>query len=145
MDSSAVRPSARNPEDGTWLECNGQSCAAYPQLVAVLGKSTVPDYRGVFLRGYGSHTSTHYGTVTHSSDALGVLQGDAIRNITGNVSTSMDYADNILFKKLSLLRTFDRDGGGNVHATSFDVSRVVPTSNENRPINIAVRYLIKAE
>lgn len=35
--------------NGTWLECNGQSCAAYPALTAVLGKSTVPDYRGRFL------------------------------------------------------------------------------------------------
>ena len=37
-------------EGGIWLECNGQSCAAYPKLVAVLGKNTVPDYRGRFLQ-----------------------------------------------------------------------------------------------
>ena len=131
-------------ESGTWLECNGQSCAAYPKLVAVLGKSTVPDYRGVFLRGYGSRTSSHYGTVTHQSGALGELQGDAIRNITGNVATSMSYADGKLFVMGSTLRTFNRDGGGPVNATSFDTSRVVPTANENRPLNVAVRYLIKA-
>lgn len=44
--------------NGTWLECNGQSCAAYPELVAVLGKNTVPDYRGRFLE-----TDTVPGTV----------------------------------------------------------------------------------
>ena len=44
--------------NGTWLECNGQSCAAYPALTAVLGKSTVPDYRGRFLE-----TDTTPGTV----------------------------------------------------------------------------------
>lgn len=44
--------------NGTWLECNGQSCAAYPALSAVLGKSTVPDYRGRFLE-----TDTTPGTV----------------------------------------------------------------------------------
>lgn len=44
--------------NGTWLECNGQSCAAYPALTAVLGKSTVPDYRGRFLE-----TDTIPGTV----------------------------------------------------------------------------------
>jgi hypothetical protein len=27
---------------------------------------------------------------------------------------------------------------------SFDASRVVPTSTENRPVNTAVRYLIRA-
>ena len=37
-----------------WLECNGQSCSAYPALVAVLGKSTVPDYRNRFLEGHAT-------------------------------------------------------------------------------------------
>ncbi len=54
----------------------------YPELVGVIG-SRVPDYRGIFLRGQGSQTSTHYGTVTHSSAALGQLQGDGIRTIWG--------------------------------------------------------------
>lgn len=44
--------------EGVWLECNGQSCAAYPKLVAVLGSSTVPDYRGRFLE-----TDSTVGTV----------------------------------------------------------------------------------
>ena len=43
--------SSKNPSDGVWLECNGQSCAAYSELSAVLGKTTVPDYRGRFLEG----------------------------------------------------------------------------------------------
>ena len=136
--------SSKNPDDGTWLECNGQSCAAFPKLVAVLGRSNVPEYRGVFLRGYGSRTSSHYGTVTHQSGALGELQGDAIRNITGSMATSMSYADGKLFQMSYVIRTFDRDGGGPVNATSFDASRVIPTANENRPINMAVRYFIKA-
>ena len=136
--------STRNPEDVSWLECNGQSCAAYPKLVAVLGKSTVPDYRAAFLRGYGSRSSSHYGTVTHQSGALGELQGDAIRNITGSMATSMSYADGKLFQMSYVIRTFDRDGGGPVNACTFNASRVVPTANENRPVNIAVRYFIKA-
>lgn len=148
--------SGSDPEDGTWLECNGQSCTAYPQLVAVLGKSTVPDYRGVFLRGYGSHSSSHYGAVTHSSDALGVLQGDAIRNITGQFSGITSgrslgkYPNGIeVFKLLNISQQsfkpdYVNDNTEMESDISFDTSRVVPTSNENRPINIAVRYLIKA-
>ena len=93
---------------------------------------------------WASTSSSHYGPVTHQSGALGELQGDAIRNITGNVATSMSYADGKLFVMGSTLRTFNRDGGGPVNATSFDTSRVVPTANENRPLNVAVRYLIKA-
>ena len=46
--------SAKNPTDGTWLDCNGQSCAGYAELISVLGKSTVPDYRNRFLEGSGA-------------------------------------------------------------------------------------------
>ena len=139
--------SSNDPEDGTWLECNGQSCSKYPQLVAVLGKSTVPDYRGVFLRGYGSHISTHYGTVTHSSDALGVLQGDAIRNITGNFPLGVDSWSGFtgaFYMGNHGNQLVSDDDGHKSYATFFNASRVVPTASENRPINIAVRYLIKA-
>ena len=43
--------STKNPQDGTWLDCNGQSCASFSELTAILGKSTVPDYRNRFLEG----------------------------------------------------------------------------------------------
>lgn len=63
-------PGANAPTtNGTWLECNGQSCAAYPALTAVLGKSTVPDYRGRFLE-----TDTIPGTVKEAG----------LPNITGH-------------------------------------------------------------
>ena len=138
-------------ESGTWLECNGQSCAAYPKLVAVLGKSTVPDYRGIFLRGYGSHTSSHYGTVTHQSGALGELQGDTIRNITGKYSGyEFGNSDGSKRQEGALYDTGERWYSGNRNHSDqsitlgFDASRVVPTATENRPVNIAVKYLIKA-
>lgn len=133
-------------KSGTWLECNGQSCSAYPELVAVLGSSRVPDYRGVFLRAYGSRTSSHCGTVTHQSGSLGELQGDAIRNITGNI-TSIYGRQNVsdgAFQRTNAYENIDYDKGANMAHYSFDASRVVPTATENRPINIAVKYLIKA-
>ena len=143
--------SAKNPnENGTWLECNGQSCTAYPDLVKVLGSDTVPDYRGVFLRGVGSVTSTHYGTVRHQSSGLGELQGDAIRNIYGMVSGMDVYNDTW---SGAFYNPGTRDGKGIPGSYqpckfcddfSFDASRVVPTANEDRPINRAVRYFIKA-
>ncbi len=79
-------PVAKNPEDmDNWLECNGQTVNAtvYPELFALVG-GTVPDFRGLFLRGHGAQASNHYGIVTHQSAGLGQLQGDAIRNITGH-------------------------------------------------------------
>ena len=84
-------PVGQNPEDmDNWLECNGQSISpsVYPELFAVLG-GQVPDLRGMFLRGYGSqaHAQNNGSTVgitttTHSSGALGQVQGDALRPIT---------------------------------------------------------------
>ena len=137
-------PSHTLPADGgVWLLCNGQSTAGYPQLSAIVG-SNVPDYRGVFLRGYGSQTSTHYGTVTHSSAALGELQGDAIRNITGSVGGNMrPTSGSGVFYLIS--------NGPQGNKTSydgaifgFDTSRVVPTANEIRPVNRSVNWIIKA-
>ena len=147
--------SANNPnENGTWLECNGQSCTAYPELVKVLGSNTVPDYRGVFLRGFGSVTSTHYGTVQHQSAALGTLQGDAIRNIygrfvvddiVGNGGYNSQYSPNGAFKVVGSAYYDARSHESwNGYLVSFNTSYVVPTANEDRPINRAVRYFIKA-
>lgn len=143
--------SANNPnENGTWLECNGQSCTAYPELVRVLGSDTVPDYRGVFLRGLGSVTSTHYGTVQHQSSGLGELQGDAIRNIYGDFST-LDVG-NIEYPTGAFQHARDKSKRNieymyskyNDYLVSFNAYYVVPTANEDRPINRAVRYFIKA-
>ena len=65
------------------MQRNALLCSAvYPELFALVGGHT-PDLRGLFLRGHGSHTSTHYGTVTHKSAELGQVQGDAIREIWG--------------------------------------------------------------
>ena len=140
--------------NGTWLECNGQSCMAYPELVRVLGSDTVPDYRGVFLRGLGSVTSTHYGTVQHQSNGLGELQGDAIRNIegrfvvddiVGNGGYNRQYSPNGAFKVVGSAYYDARSHESwNGWLVSFNTSYVVPTANEDRPINRAVRYFIKA-
>lgn len=60
----------------------GEGHETTQELFALVGGHT-PDLRGLFLRGHGSHTSTHYGTVTHKSAELGQVQGDAIREIWG--------------------------------------------------------------
>lgn len=113
-------PSNSWPSDrDNWLECNGQSIssAVYPELVGVVG-SQVPDYRGIFLRGHGSQRSTHYGSVTHASTGLGELQGR---------SQWMNDA-----------------GWAQSGAMNFYASRSTPVVGEVRPVNRAVRYLIRA-
>ena len=144
-------PSNSWPSDrGNWLECNGQSIssAVYPELVGVVG-SRVPDYRGIFLRGQGSQTSTHYGTVTHSSAALGQLQGDGIRTIWGTfVGGDLSGHDNQggssgAFWPAGNAGVQEGDDYNQIRY-SFDVSRVTPVVGEVRPVNRAVRYLIRA-
>ena len=144
-------PSNSWPSDrDNWLECNGQSIssAVYPELVGVIG-SRVPDYRGIFLRGQGSQTSTHYGTVTHSSAALGQLQGDGIRTIWGTF-VGGDWSGHN--NQGGSSGAFWPSGNAGVQEGnrydqirySFDVSRVTPVVGEVRPVNRAVRYLIRA-
>ncbi len=117
----------------------------YPELVALVG-SRVPDYRGIFLRGHGSQTSTHYGTVTHSSAGLGVLQGDAIRNMKGRVVANPARRGSSPTGPF-----YDSGEGWNNHTDTgssgtiwFDASRATPTAQEIRPVNRAVRYLVRA-
>jgi hypothetical protein len=124
----------------------------------------VPDLRGLFLRGYGSRTHTQNNgskvgvrATTHSSGALGAIQGDAIRNIIGYFGTEIGIWD--LEQAIpgvhgpSALQPYlheGSDGGsmswtvGGASSVFFDASYVVPSSNEDRPVNIAVRYLIRS-
>ena len=151
-------PSNSWPSDrDNWLECNGQSIssAVYPELVGVIGWN-IPNYQGVFLRGYGGQTSYHYGAVGHWSAGLGELQGDTIRNITGDIESVLNRGGyhsgsgvySGFVSGVDYLFTTELGGGegsefiGRVH---FDASRVAPVAQEIRPVNRAVRYLIKAK
>ena len=141
-------------ENGVWLECNGQSCAAYPELAKVLGKDTVPDYRGVFLRGLGSQSfSQNNGSIigvtstVYTSGNLGAIQGDATRIVTGYFSFAggMDVEPvGVFYNKGSQNKTMPSSSSAGLDNPYFDNSRVVPTANEIRPVNIAVRYFIRA-
>ena len=130
-----------NPDDN-YLECNGQVVDGnkYPKLYALMHNT--PDYRGVFLRGLGGN-----------STSLGELQGDAIRNITGSFMVAGNGNDHGLGQPQSgafyqSWRTSGsewRNNGTPYYMTYFDASRVVPVAVENRPVNKAVRYFIKAK
>jgi len=141
-------------ESGKWLECNGQgvNSVAYPKLATLMG--SVPDYQGVFLRGYGSitQTDTTYGNVIHSSSSLNVLQGDTIRELTGKGEVEFNgvglvSATSGVFSSSVVSWNWDThmDWYGARSHLSIDMANSVPTSNENRPVNKAVHYLIKAK
>ena len=138
--------SATNPQDGgVWLDCDGQSCTAYPKLVSVLGANTVPNLQGLFPRCVGSQT---VGDTTYNGGSVGTKQGDAIRNITGSFGADdrMAYSNSITgaFSKGTGSDT-GSEGSAGGFIMNFDASSVVPTDYENRPANVALRFLIKAQ
>lgn len=132
--------------NGTWLECNGQSCAAYPALSAVLGKSTVPDYRGRFLE-----TDTIPGTVKEAG----------LPNITGRFLPKVDDTSVSLIVDLVTSGAFFPGPNqfyngyprADVHNATpysdvrFDASRsssIYGSSTTVQPASVTVRRFIKA-
>ena len=133
-----------------FLIADGRSLkkSEYSELFDVIGYTyggsgdnfNLPNFAdGKFMRGIGGNAA-----------ALGVAQDDAIRNITGTLPpydagampSGGEYG---VFKQHS--------GGGPVVIGAqqtrwyytFDASRVVPTANENRPLNMSVVVIIKVK
>jgi hypothetical protein len=137
-----------------WLDCNGQATSGYPELAAIVGP-TVPNYQGMFLRGYGSQSHAQingseigYTSTTHSSGALGEVQGDASRRITGHVQVyHAGIADTTgTFTPTAKDNDFWGYGSHSQAYAGFNINTnlITPTDTENRPVNMAVRYLIRA-
>lgn len=151
-----------------YMLCDGRSLniSDYPELYQAIGTiyggsgSTfnLPDFRGMFLRGNGKykdgnsqlHPSFSTSTI-YESESLGILQGDTIRNITGNAG--LDGTLTGLTQGVSSINNVFKNGeycsgsaatrGVGGYLLNFDSSNVVPTSDENRPINYSVNYCIK--
>lgn len=130
-------------DDGTWLECNGQSCAGYAELVSILGKSTVPDYRNRFLEG-----SSTPGTVLEAGlpDISGTFgnhghdqDGD---NGRGGKRTSGAFKIIQSWCRPSAGR--DSNGGNTVLFQASLSNSIYGRSSTVQPPAVTVRYLIKA-
>lgn len=132
--------SSKNPSDGVWLECNGQSCAAYSELSAVLGKTTVPDYRGRFLEG---------------NRVAGTVKEAGLPNITGQTNCdvfSSRKSTGALFATNQFMAGYPGDGMGApldfvYHAIAIDASKsnsIYGNSTTVQPPSVTVRYFIKA-
>lgn len=150
-----------------WLVCNGANVlqADYPNLYQIIGTLynptpptnyfTLPDLRGEFVRGWDDSRGVDSGRT------LGSSQSDAIRNITGSfggVYGATSNAYNWGFRPGSGTGPFSvpystnaynkyngvyYPSGGVGFDVNFNAASQVPTANENRPRNIALRYLIK--
>lgn len=142
-----------------FLRCDGSALdkTSYAALFAVIGytygrsgdKFLLPNFSdGKFMRSIGGNAA-----------ALGASQSDAIRNITGEINTSSEayeynnpsFFENGNFLAKGVFSKIARENSrrptinanGKSETWTFDASRVVPTANENRPLNMAVVVLIK--
>ena len=128
------------------LMCDGSEISreTYSELFAAIGTTygegdgsttfNIPDYRGAFLRCIGGN-----------ADELGVLQGDAIRNITGHVNWGAGNSSGlsgVLYSYIWGSPQWHGPSYANASAIALDVSRQVPTANENRPINYSINVCI---
>lgn len=140
-------------ENGIWLECNGQSCADYPKLAAVLGKNTVPDYRGRFLE-----TDSIAGTVKEAGlpNITGVMDNQKETGL-GGAEEPLSYADNIDFIGAFYSIKFNevtsdvvynaKRQNSSLRAWGFDASRsnsIYGNSTTVQPASVTVRRFIKA-
>ena len=105
----------------------------------------------MFLRGHGSQASSHHEVVNHQSGPLGLLQGDAQRRVQGTFYQLGGLAPRAAEGALrlgSVAGGAHLDAHSYIHISStvtFDNAMVTPTADENRPVNVAVRYLMKAK
>ncbi|MFJ1219401.1 phage tail protein [Yersinia enterocolitica] len=130
-----------------WIICNGQQFdkARCPQLAKVYPNGVLPDLRGVFIRGWDNGRNLDGGRTLLS------FQGDAIRNITGYYvqrlagNSYWDGCGGAFYQEGNAFgHHVINDGGNGATTKRFDASRVVPTANENRPVNMAFNYIVRA-
>jgi len=151
---------AMNSAPAGFLKCNGAAVSrtTYSALFSAIGTTygagngsttfALPDLRGEFLRCWDD------GRGIDSGRAIGSSQGDAIRNISGQI---LDFTSNIsrtepgaangaFFSSLGVSYNGAVSGAGPASypdRVSMDASRQVPTAGENRPRSIALLACIK--
>ena len=118
-------------ENGTWLLCNGQSAAAYPQLKAIVG-STVPNLNGRFLEGTtGSPRS---------------FKEAGLPDIQGTFAGGDDLKPTGAFREYWAVGNQD-GGSGTDWGMNFKASNwnsIYGRSSTVQPASYTVRYYIKA-
>lgn len=119
-----------------WVKMEGQNITGSDLANLEPSLSTLPNSTGRFLRDIGGN-----------AEPLAQVQGDAIRNITGSIGQVSHGTTGVNVQTGALTYTNNgtgnAGGGGTSHTLHFNASLVVPTADENRPINLSVNMFIK--
>lgn len=139
-------PTAAPPSG--FLAMIGQSFSAvtYPKLALAYPGLVIPDMRAEWIRGWDAGRGVDTGRSLLSN------QSDAIRNITGFISTDLALHDTSPSTGAFRNVTGDTEKVPTISGTSstiggdfsFDASLVVPTAPENRTRNISFNYIVRA-
>ena len=124
VPAGAVMAFYRSTPPTGWLECNGQSAAAYPNLVAI-GVITTPDLRGFFVRGWDNSRGIDPGR------ALGTIQQDEFKS------------HNHIYDRITSGTTGVQAGTYDTPQGNVNFSSGNTGGTETRPKNIALMYCIK--
>ncbi|EIE9178932.1 tail fiber protein [Escherichia coli] len=137
-----------------WLKCNGASFSAdqYPKLALVYPGLLLPDLRGEFIRGWDDERGVDTGRALLSSqldsvqNGTGSVQFRAASSVGGGVLQAASGAFVRHTNTGTYANTVSPVGGVNASCDemSFDLSRVIRTSTETRPRNIAFNYIVRA-
>lgn len=140
------------PPDG-WLECNGDllQISRYPDLYQAISTTYGGDGISTFaLPDMSNNNAGLFVRAATSTRKVGTVQGDAIRNITGGFETNLGCYGKpgtgaFLKTKTSSQRYAGHTDypGHMCYNLKFDASDIVPTAEENRPVNIAFLPIIK--
>jgi microcystin-dependent protein len=108
-----------------WLECNGQSTAGYPNLIALFG-TNLPDLRGEFIRGYDNGRNVDSGRVLLSAQAQAIQPHTHSYTITNASSSSSQ-------------------GGGAAGSIPLQTTATTGSTGttETRPRNVALMFIVK--
>lgn len=139
-----------------WMLCDGRylSVAAYPELHAVIGtmygsrtsagdvEFAIPDYRGVFLRGFDAGSGL-------DPDAAGRIAptGDHVANVVGSLQCDalQTHTHHYKHTQPAALSTEGSAAGTSVTSapTTAPDEPCRVSEHETRPKNVAVNYIIK--
>ena len=147
-------PTETLPSSGAYVECNGAYLepSAYPELFAVLAykygssgtKFKLPDYRGMFLRGWDHYAGNDPDSYSRKVSATNATSFDGV----GSYQSGETKAHNHGYT--GAVGTGHPDGSGD--NTTAGSTNSYPTltqlkdvgGSETRPTNLSVMYIIKA-
>jgi hypothetical protein len=113
-----------------YLECDGSTFSAvtYPALNTLLGGNTLPDLRGVFLRGLDNGRGLDTGRTILS------YQDDALADHIHNISNIRELEQG----------TGGVAAGGSTTLAGVPTAGVIGPGPETRPKNVAIVYIVRA-